>query len=144
MQTILESSKSERKKLIKNIEKHLRNYSNYKIASANLHKQLEFISDNKKLKQIPAGHVTLHIPDNESLALLQSEFRQLQIVIETIDRSLTELTDIEQKFIQTRYFYKWSIEKSAMHIGYSDKALFVIRNQVMDKLLVSLGSVALM
>jgi hypothetical protein len=144
MQTILETSKAERKQLVKNIEKHLRNYNNYKIASANLHKQLEFLSENKQLGQISAGSVTLQMPTNESVTLLESEFNQLQVVIESIDRSLTELTDIEQKFVETRYFNKWSIDKSAMHIGYSDKALFVIRNHVLEKLLLSLGSIALM
>ncbi|MGG1593984.1 transcriptional regulator [Terribacillus saccharophilus] len=144
MGIIMENSKSDRKELIKNIEKHLRNYNNYKAASVNLHKQLEFLSENKELKQLSAGHITLHMPKGGSLSLLQAELNQLQLVIESIDRSMMELTDTEQKFIEFRYFKKWSIEKSAMHLGYSDKALFVTRNQVMDKLILSLGSVTLM
>ncbi|MDR4410625.1 transcriptional regulator, partial [Bacillus anthracis] len=62
----------------------------------------------------------------------------------SIDISLSELTELEYKFVEYRYFKNWTIEKSALEIGYSDKALFVIRNQVMDKLLISLGSVVYM
>lgn len=36
----LNMSKTERKKYIKNIEKHIKNYHNYKVAIENLEKQL--------------------------------------------------------------------------------------------------------
>jgi len=142
-----EISKSERKKLVKNIEKHLKNYNNYKVAILNLNKQLEFISSNENKEQIFAGDInargTIIHPQN-SIDRLSYELHQIELIKESIDISMSELTEVERQFVTYRYFKNWSIEKSALEIGYSDKALFVIRNQVMDKLLISLGSVILM
>jgi len=139
-----EMSKTERKRLVKNIEKHLKNYNNYKLASLNLTKQLEFISSNKNNNILFAESVGGCYHFHESKDMIISELKQIQLIITSIDTSLSELTELETKFIQYRYFKNWTIEKSALEIGYSDKALFVIRNQVMDKLLISLGTVIFM
>ncbi|MCP1161348.1 transcriptional regulator [Bacillus infantis] len=144
MLTHQEISKSERKVLVKNIEKHLKNYNNYKVAILNLNKQLDFISLNENSEQIFARSVNGNYLQQNPIDKLTSELQQIKLIKESIDISLGELTEIEYKFVEYRYFNNWSIEKSAMKIGYSDKALFVIRNQVMDKLLISLGSVILM
>ncbi|MGG1593988.1 transcriptional regulator [Terribacillus saccharophilus] len=141
MYMIQEISKSERKKLVKNIERHLKNYNNYKIAILNLNKQLEFISTNGDRKQINMEGVNKEELYQDHFIKLNSELQQLQLILDSIDISLTELTELETKFVECRYFKNWSIEKSALQIGYSDKALFVIRNQVLDKLLISLGSI---
>lgn len=138
---IQEISKSERKKLVKNIERHLKNYNNYKIAILNLNKQLEFISTNADRKQINMEGANKEESHQHHFIKLNSELQQLQLILDSIDISLTELTELEIKFVECRYFKNWSIEKSALQIGYSDKALFVIRNQVLDKLLISLGSI---
>ncbi|MGX1266454.1 uncharacterized protein YjcR [Rossellomorea marisflavi] len=136
-----EIGKKERNKRIKTIERHLKNYSNYKVALLNLTKQLEFISSNHAKKNIfSEQHRTLE----DSLEKLSNELKQIKIVKDSIDASMSELTELEGKFVEYRYFNNWSIEKSALEIGYSDKALFVIRQQVMDKLLISLGSVTFM
>lgn len=137
-------SKLERKKRIKNIEKHLRNYNNYKVAILNLNKQLEFISSNEKRKKIFIEHPGGSYTFEDSVKKLSNELNHIKLINDSIDASLSELTDVERKFVEYRYFNKWSIEKSAMEIGYSDKALFVIRHQIMDKLLISLGSVIFM
>lgn len=139
-----EIGKSERKKRIKNIEWHLKNYNNYKVAIFNLTKQLEFISSSKASKKIfTEQHQESHTFE-DSVDRMSNELKQLKLVKDSIDTSLSELTDVEKKFVQYRYFNNWSIEKSALEIGYSEKALFVIRHQVMDKLLISLGSVIFM
>lgn len=136
-----EIGKKERNKRIKNIERHLKNYSNYKVAILNLTKQLEFISSSHEKKNIfSEQHRTLE----NSVEKLSNELKQVKIVKDSIDASMSELTELEVKFVEYRYFNNWSIEKSALEIGYSDKALFVIRQQVMDKLLISLGSVTFM
>ncbi|MGX1266639.1 uncharacterized protein YjcR [Rossellomorea marisflavi] len=133
--------KKERNKRIKNIERHLKNYSNYKVAILNLTKQLEFISSSDDKKNVfSEQHRTLE----DSVEKLSNELKQVKIVKDSIDASMSELTELEVKFVEYRYFNNWSIEKSALEIGYSDKALFVIRQQVMDKLLISLGSVTFM
>lgn len=77
----------------------------------------------------------------ELINLLKMDLSELEILNESIVRSLSELTELELRFVEYRYFKNWSIEKCALKIGYSDKALFIIRNQVMDKLLVSLGTI---
>ncbi|MBL4963537.1 transcriptional regulator [Bacillus halotolerans] len=143
MYTLQEISKPKRKKLVKNIEKHLKNYNNYKVAILNLSKQLEFIASNDNM-EIFTESVDDDCEFQESVNKLASELQHIQLVKDSIDISLSELTELEYKFVQYRYFKNWTIEKSALEIGYSDKALFVIRNQVMDKLLISLGSVVYM
>ncbi|MCM3356026.1 MULTISPECIES: transcriptional regulator [Bacillus] len=143
MYTLQEISKPKRKKLVKNIEKHLKNYNNYKVAILNLSKQLEFIASNDNM-EIFTESVDDDCEFQESVNKLASELQHIQLVKDSIDISLSELTELEYKFVEYRYFKNWTIEKSALEIGYSDKALFVIRNQVMDKLLISLGSVVYM
>ncbi|MEC1666709.1 transcriptional regulator [Bacillus mojavensis] len=143
MYTLQEISKPKRKKLVKNIEKHLKNYNNYKVAILNLSKQLEFLASNNNL-EIFTESVDDDCEFQESVDKLANELQHIQLVKDSIDISLSELTELEYKFVQYRYFKNWTIEKSALEIGYSDKALFVIRNQVMDKLLISLGSVVYM
>ncbi|MCY7901452.1 transcriptional regulator [Bacillus inaquosorum] len=143
MYTLQEISKPKRKKLVKNIEKHLKNYNNYKVAILNLSKQLEFIATNDNL-EIFKESVDDDCEFQESVDKLASELQHIKLLKDSIDISLSELTELEYRFVQYRYFKNWTIEKSALEIGYSDKALFVIRNQVMDKLLISLGSVVYM
>ncbi|ARV97143.1 transcriptional regulator [Bacillus subtilis] len=143
MYTLQEISKPKRKKLVKNIEKHLKNYNNYKVAILNLSKQLEFIATNDNM-EIFKESIDDDCEFQESVDKLASELQHIKLLKDSIDISLSELTELEYRFVQYRYFKNWTIEKSALEIGYSDKALFVIRNQVMDKLLISLGSVVYM
>ncbi|MEC1264157.1 transcriptional regulator [Bacillus subtilis] len=143
MYTLQEISKPKRKKLVKNIEKHLKNYNNYKVAILNLSKQLEFIATNDNM-EIFKESIDDDCKFQESVDKLSSELQHIKLLKDSIDISLSELTELEYRFVQYRYFKNWTIEKSALEIGYSDKALFVIRNQVMDKLLISLGSVVYM
>lgn len=137
--TVLSMSKAERKKCVKNIEKHLRNYKNYKIGIKNLEKQLSLISS----KTTPL-YPTLRSFAVPSVLKIKAELEVLLMIVGTIERALAELTEIEKKYVECRYFNKWSVNKSAMEIGYSDKALFAIRNQVMDKFLISMGSLIYM
>ncbi|MCT6515164.1 transcriptional regulator [Bacillus subtilis] len=143
MYTLQEISKPIRKKLVKNIEKHLKNYNNYKVAILNLSKQLEFIATNDNM-EIFKESIDDDCEFQESVDKLAGELQHIKLLKDSIDISLSELTELEYRFVQYRYFKNWTIEKSALEIGYSDKALFVIRNQVMDKLLISLGSVVYM
>ncbi|UXM87761.1 transcriptional regulator [Bacillus subtilis] len=143
MYTLQEISKPKIKKLVKNIEKHLKNYNNYKVAILNLSKQLEFIATNDNM-EIFKESIDDDCEFQASVDKLASELQHIKLLKDSIDISLSELTELEYRFVQYRYFKNWTIEKSALEIGYSDKALFVIRNQVMDKLLISLGSVVYM
>lgn len=132
-------TKEERKKCIKNVEKHLRNYNNYKISLSNLERQLSIASsDNPRYYSPP------HSNKHSSEKFIKSEIEFMKMLIETIDKALTELSDIEREFVQYRYFNKWTVNKTALEMGYSEKAIFTIRNQVMDKLIIGLGSLSFM
>jgi RinA family phage transcriptional activator len=133
----------ERKKQIKKIEYHLRNYKNYKVAVKNLQKQLDLVTSMYPLYNVIPGNTKIDASSTEPTVILTNQLSQNQMIIDAIDSAISQLTDIEKQFIEFRYFNKWSIEKSAMKIGYSDKTLFVIRNQIMDKLLISLSGIIL-
>ncbi|WP_053217002.1 hypothetical protein [Virgibacillus senegalensis] len=126
--------KQERKRMIKRIEKHLKNYNNYKVAAINIKNQMERLLAQRKTSE--GKRIAFSMDHQEKLA---NELAELEVLLASIERALAELSPIEQEFIKYRYFNNWSIEKSAMEIGYNDKALFTIRNQAMDKLLISLG-----
>lgn len=135
---VLFMNKMDRKKYIKNIEKHLRNYNNYNIAIANLEKQLSFISSIKTQFPSSSDYSSDKFP---SVHLIENKLNELKVLRDSIENALKELSDLEEKFVEYRYFKKWTINKCALELGYSDKALFIIRNQVMDKLIISLGSI---
>ncbi|KFM95093.1 hypothetical protein DJ93_5849 [Bacillus clarus] len=65
------------------------------------------------------------------------------IEIEAIDNALENVEEVERDFIKYRYFYNWTIDKCSLRIGYSDKTLFLIRNQVIKKFLIRLGSITI-
>lgn len=124
-----------RKKQIKKIEYHLKNYNNYMAAIRNLKKQLEYQESREKLSINDSSTRT------SVIVSLKSKLSQNQIIIESIDIAISELNEIEKQLVTYRYFKNWTIKKTAMQIGYSDKSLFVIRNQLMDKLIISLSSI---
>lgn len=136
---LLHMTKEERKKCIKNVEKHLRNYNNYKISLSNLERQLSIASSDN-----PPYYSPPHSNKHSSEKFIKSEIEFMKMLIETIDKALTELSDIEREFVQYRYFNKWTVNKTSLEMGYSEKAIFTIRNQVMDKLIIGLGSLSFM
>lgn len=147
-------TKSERKKFVKRIEYHLRNYNNYKVGMLHLKKQLDHIlpktTSSYELREEALNHYSSS-SSTESVAMermegdyakqLEKDHEEYALIIEAIEDGLNVLDEVEYKFVKFRYFNDWSIEKCAMKIGYSDKMLFVIRNQLMDKLLISLGGI---
>lgn len=69
---------------------------------------------------------------------LREEIAKYEIIVKSIEESLKNLSDIEQQFVRVRYFKKKSIQQTAMELGYSEKYVFNLRNQVLGKLLISL------
>lgn len=136
---MLNLDKEVRKSYVKNIEKHLKGYKFYLKAIANIEKQFsKFSSDEFSNISLP-----LKLTDNKSMQSIRDELNILKLITENIEDALEELDDVELQYIECRYFKKWSINKSALEMGYSDKALFSIRNQLMEKLLILLGSIVL-
>ncbi|MEM5659689.1 hypothetical protein AAHB50_30105 [Bacillus toyonensis] len=74
---------------------------------------------------------------------IELELQQYVFIIEAIDNALENIEEVERDFITYRYFYNWTIDKCALKIGYSDKTLFLIRNQVIKKFLISLGCITI-
>lgn len=103
MYTLQEISKPKRKKLVKNIEKHLKNYNNYKVAILNLSKQLEFIATNDNM-EIFKESIDDDCEFQESVDKLASELQHIKLLKDSIDISLSELTELEYRFVQYRYF----------------------------------------
>lgn len=137
MPKLLSIDKDVRKKYVKNIEKHLKNYSYYLKAKSTIEKQLSSFSSSELYNET----IISKLGDNRAINKIQNELKLLKLISENIEEALNELNTIECQFIECRYFKKWSINKSALEMGYSDKALFTIRNQLMDKLLILLGSI---
>ncbi|WP_054860777.1 hypothetical protein [Gracilibacillus sp. JCM 18860] len=133
----IDCSRSERKKIIKIIEKHLKNYNSYKVAILNIKEQLERIRNRNVLEK---EEKTLSYR-RDKYKTLENNLMEFELLVESIDRSLEDLSETEVDFIRFRYFMKWSIDKSAMNLGYSAKAIFSMRNQIMDRLMISLSSI---
>ncbi|MGF9977348.1 transcriptional regulator [Viridibacillus arvi] len=139
MLKLLNLDKQVRKSYVKSIEKHLKNYKYYLKAIVNIEKQFtKFPSNEFSNNSLPQ-----ELSNNESMQSIKNELNLLKFITENIDDALEELNDVELQYIECRYFKKWSINKSALEMGYSDKALFTIRNQLMEKLLILLGSIVL-
>lgn len=136
-------TKDERKKYIKSIEYHLRNYSNYKVAVKNLNNQLEFISSTEHKAISDSNTVFRSNLYHSKFKIFRDKLFQNELIINAIEGSLIELNEVELQFIKYRYFKSYSIDKVAIKIGYSDKAIFTVRSQVMDKLLISLSIIYL-
>lgn len=139
MLNLLNLDKEVRKSYVKNIEKHLKNYKFYLKAIVNIEKQFSKFSSN----EFSNNSLPLKLSDNKSMQSIRNELNILKLITENIEDALEELDDVELQYIECRYFKKWSINKSALEMGYSDKALFPIRNQLMEKLLILLGSIVL-
>ncbi|NWK71116.1 transcriptional regulator [Bacillus paramycoides] len=138
-------SKEEKQKNIKRIEFHLKNYTNYQVAIVNLKKKLELLNSsflNIETSRRLEGENSEACMDNERNQL-ELELQQYVFIIEAIDNALENIEEVERNFIIYRYFNKWTIDKCALKIGYSDKTLFLIRNQVIKKFLISLGCITI-
>ena len=143
--------KENRNKEFKKIERYLRNYKNYKTGLITLKKQLDFImpSMTASYEILEGSTGTFNIKnETEQFAIeriegkralvIHEDIQRYKIIIESIDEALKELDDIEKTFVQLRYFERRTIQQTSIEIGYSEKYVFNLRNQVLDKLLISL------
>ncbi|WP_342718344.1 transcriptional regulator [Bacillus paramycoides] len=145
MLTVEKISKEEKQKNIKRIEFHLKNYTNYKVAIVNLKKKLELLNTlflNIEVSRRGRNENSEICIGNER-SQIELELQQYVFIIEAIDNALESIEEVERDFITYRYFYNWTIDKCALKIGYSDKTLFLIRNQVIKKFLISLGCITI-
>ncbi|WP_018130699.1 sigma-70 RNA polymerase sigma factor region 4 domain-containing protein [Effusibacillus pohliae] len=143
-----------KKQQIRSIETHLRHYRMYKSGIRNLQKQLDYImpsmTANYEMREGSSGTFVIS-STTEKYAIdrieskraldLHEQIRRFQLIVDSIDDAVGELAEMEQQFVRYRYFDGCSVKKTAELMGYSEKNIFVIRNQTMDKLLISLAGV---
>lgn len=146
----IEDKKTRRIKEIKKIEKLLRQYTTYKIGLMTLQKQLDYIMPNitATYELVEGTSGTFKISSTEKYAidrieskralLLHEDIEKYRMIIESIDEAVSELDPIERKFVEVRYINRKTIAQTSIELGYSEKHVFNLRNQVMDKLLISL------
>lgn len=146
--------KTKKLKSFKTIETHLRNYRNYQAGIKNLQNQLDYILPNITAKyEIMEGSVGSFVfkSTTEDFAIdriegkralqLHEDIAIFQLIIDSIDVAIKELDPHEKEFVKLRYLQNWSYGKTALEMGYTERNLFFVRNNVRDKLLISLKNV---
>lgn len=136
---------------IKKIEAALRQYRSYKVGVRNLQRQLDYIlpsmTVNYEAREGSSGlFVISSTTEKAAIDRIESkraldiheQIKEYEMLISSIDESMKDLDDLESDFIRFRYFEGWQINKCAMKMDYSEQNLFLIRNRLMDKLLISL------
>lgn len=140
------------KKRIREIEYHLRNYQMYKTGIVNLKKKLDYlmpgITATYEVREGSTGAFVFSSKtdsppidriESKRVLDLYEEMNRDQMIVDAINKAICDLPEIEKAFIEKRYFQDHSIAKLSMELGYSERSIFKIRTQVMDKLLISLG-----
>jgi RinA family phage transcriptional activator len=137
----------------KEIERHLKNYKNYKIGIMNLKKQLDYcfprITSSYELNEGSSGGFSVK-SDTEIYGIkridkahaLEEEVREYGLIIDSIEKALKQLDSTERDFIEYRYFNNWNVRRVANKLGYSVRSVHTIRNEVKKQLLISLINLA--
>lgn len=138
-------------KRIKHIENHLRKYNTYKAGVEALKLQLDYIMPELTVNYSSGGggNGTFNIQsETEKYAIdriessraleIHENMERYNVIIKSIDEAMKDLDSIEKEFIKKRYFEGMTIPKTAIELGYSEKYVFNIRNQIFEKLLISL------
>lgn len=143
-----------KKKSIKIIETHLRNYRSYKVAVRNLQNQLDLIMPNVttsyELKEGSTGvfkiwstteQVVLDRLESARALQINEQMRNYQIIIDSIEEALNALGEQERLYVELRYFEGLNTERIADKMSCSIPNLFRLRKRVLDRLLISLSNV---
>lgn len=143
-----------KKKSIKIIETHLRNYRSYKVAIRNLQNQLDLIMPNVttsyELKEGSTGvfkiwstteQVVLDRLESARALQINEQMRNYQIIIDSIEEALNALGEQERLYVELRYFEGLNTERIADKMSCSIPNLFRLRKRVLDRLLISLSNV---
>ncbi len=109
-----------KKEQINIIIKHLNNYKIYLIGIKNIQQSLDEILTDKH-----SGY-------------LKDQLNIYKTIIISIDEAMRILSEDERKFIRLRYIEELSMSETAKRIGCSVQNGFRIRNNAMNKLLISL------
>ena len=143
-----------KKKSIKIIETHLRNYRSYKVAIRNLQNQLDLIMPNVttsyELKEGSTGvfkiwstteQVVLDRLESARALQIDEQIRNYQIIVDSIEEALNALGEQERLYVELRYFEGLNTERIADKMSCSIPNLFRLRKRVLDRLSISLSNV---
>lgn len=133
----------------KKIEGHLRHYKTYLVGIVNCEKQLEYIMPNITANFDFVGNSSFIANSTEKIALdrieslraleLHETIKRYKHIVESIDRAIGELTELETSFVNLRYFNLMQMGEVTTVLGYAEeKSVYRIRRHVLDKLLISL------
>src|SRR5690606_2615364 len=140
--------------LYRQVETLLRHYKNYKTGIKNLKVQLDYImpslTANYEFREGSTGTFVIYSP-TEKYAIdrieskraldLHEKIKKYELIVQCIDDSLKDLTEDERRFVEIRYFDNKSIRYAADVLGYSERSIFNLRRDVLDKLKISLSGV---
>lgn len=138
---------------LRTIENILRKYRQYKVGIQNLSRQIEMwpkvssdslTSERSYCLSIPRSGLPddcMSEPIEPEVADLRKKYYKYTLIVESIDQSLEELSEIEKTFIEYRYFQMWSIRRISIEIGYSESSVHVIRRTCLKKLSISLSGI---
>lgn len=143
-----------KKENFKILEGHLRNYRNYLAGIKNMHKQMDYImpgmTASYDLREESIGAFVFssstekyaidRIESNRALQL-HEDIVIYELIVNSIQDAVVELEDEEKEFVEMRYFNNCSINETAETMGYSERQVFLIRNNIRDKLLISLKNI---
>lgn len=140
--------------MIREIEYHLKQYRQYRVGIDNLTYQMEMIlprttsrlelreeSRSYSAKRSSTEDCAIERLESKQAIFLQREIKRYKIIVDSIDKSLEQLDEMERRFVEFRYFQRWSIRKISLELGYSESSIHVLRRQLMHKLGISLKGI---
>lgn len=139
------------------IEKHLRNYRSYLAGIKNMHKQLDYnmppVTASWEMKEekigvfIPSSTVEKYaierIESNWALKL-HEDIVIYELIVNSIDAAVAELSEEEREFVELRYFNGCSAVETAEVMGYSERQIYLIRQSCREQLLISLKNIVML
>lgn len=136
------------------VERLLRHYRYYKSGIVNLKKQLDYIMPgcvaNYEIVEGTTGTFSIRsttekyaidrIESKRALDIYE-KIQEYELIVNCIEQSLESLNEEEKKFVRIRYFDGKSMKYTADVLGYSERSVFNVRNEVLQKLTISLSGV---
>ncbi|MBM7717161.1 RinA family phage transcriptional activator [Bacillus thermophilus] len=145
---------SKKKHKYAELESLLRHYKNFKTGIKNLQQQLDFIMPGITTSyDIQEGSRGTFVIDSktERFAIdrieskraldLREKISIYELIVSCIDAALDDLNDNERQFVELRYFKGKTIEDLAEIMGYAPRSVFNLRNEVLERLSISLSGV---
>lgn len=148
------SLKTKQRNDFKKIEHHLRNYRNYVTGIKNMQKQMDYIMPGMtaryELREEAVGAFVFS-SSTEKYAIDRIESKRAlqlhediviyELIVSSIENALEGLGEDEREFVELRYFNGRTITEITEKMGYSERQVFLIRDNVRDELLISLKNI---